>query len=133
MEDEAGIKNIGSGGQAYTALALLCIGRLSIVQKNQEARQGVKFIILEELLNIDDTNFNIFPEIAKQYGYQLVTMTTKPFGAYTKSEWFLHILVKGKENKDENYLPMSFFKTKRNRIDLSKYISENELERDKTI
>jgi hypothetical protein len=129
MEDEAGNKNIGSGGQAYTALALLCIGRLSIVQKNQETRQGVKFIILEELLNIDDTNFNIFPEIAKQYGYQLITMTTKPFGAYTNSEWFLHMLVKGKENKDENYMPMSFFKTNRDRKELSEY----ELERNKTV
>ena len=128
MEDEEGNKNIGSGGQAYTALALFCIGRLSIVQKNQEIRQGVKFIILEEMLNIDDTNFNIFPEIARQYGYQLITMTTKPFGSYTNSEWFLHMLVRGKEKKDENYTPMSFFKTNKNRIELSEY-KKDELER----
>ncbi|MDR2651618.1 MAG: hypothetical protein LBC68_04810, partial [Prevotellaceae bacterium] len=127
MEDEAGNKNVGSGGQAYTALALLCIGRLSIVQKEQ--RLGVKFIIIEELSNIDDTNFNIFPEIARQFGYQLITMTPKPFGSYTNDEWFLHMLVKGKENKDENYSPMSWFKTKSTKTDLTTYIPQkNELE-----
>jgi hypothetical protein len=129
MQDEAGNKNIGSGGQAYTALALLCIGRLSIVQKSQENRQGVKFILIEELSNIDDTNFNIFPEIARQYGYQLITMTPKPFGSYTEDEWYLHMLVKGKENKDENYTPMSFFKTNKSRTELTEYIKHNELER----
>jgi len=120
MEDEVGKKNIGSGGQTYTALALLCIGRLSIVQKDN--RQGVKFIIIEELSNIDDTNFSIFPEIARQFGYQLITMTPKPFGSYTNDEWYLHMLVKGKENKDENYIPMSWFKTKSTKKKLNTYI-----------
>lgn len=127
MEDESGKKNIGSGGQTYTALALLCIGRLSIVQKEQ--RQGIKFIIIEELSNIDDSNFNIFPKIARQFDYQLITMAPKPFGLYTNDEWYLHILVKGKENKDENYLPMSWFKTKSSKTDLNTYIQQkNELE-----
>ena len=129
MEDEEGKQNFGSGGQAYTALALLCIGRLSIVQKHQERNAGVKFIIIEELSNIDDTNFNIFPDIARRFGYQLMTMTPKPFGSYTDEEWYLHMLVKGKEDKFRNYTPMSFFKTKSNNIELDKYIIEqNELE-----
>lgn len=118
MEDEYGSKNSGSSGQAYTAIALLCIGRLSIVQKEQ--RKGLKFIILEELLNLDDTNFSIFPKIARELGYQLITMTTKPFGSYTNEEWYLHMLVKGKV-KDENYIPMSWFKTKTSRTELYKY------------
>ncbi|MBE7510456.1 MAG: hypothetical protein HS118_09700 [Bacteroidia bacterium] len=129
MEDEKGKKNTGSGGQAYTSLALLCIGRLSIVQKHQEKNQGVKFIIIEELSNIDDTNFNIFPDIAKQFGYQLLTMTPKPFGSYTNDEWYLHMLVKGKEDKDRNYTPMSFFKTKYRKVELDKHIQQqNEVE-----
>ena len=124
MEDEKGKKNTGSGGQAYTALALLCIGRLSIVQKHQEKNQGVKFIIIEELSNIDDTNFNIFPEIARQFGYQLLTMTPKPFGSYTNEEWYLHMLLKGKEDKERNYTPMSFFKTKYEKIELNQYMQK---------
>ena len=133
MEDAQGKGNSGSGGQAYTALALLCIGRLSIVQRHQENNIGIKFIIIEELSNIDDTNFNIFPEIAREFGYQLLTMTPKPFGSYTNENWYLHMLVKGKEEKDRNYTPMSFFKTKFKKIDLRNYIeSKNELEGIKT-
>lgn len=129
MEDEEGKQNLGSGGQAYTALALLCIGRLSIVQKHQEKNAGVKFIIIEELSNIDKTNFSIFPHIAKRFGYQLMTMTPEPFGSYTDEEWYLHMLVKGKEDKFRNYTPMSFFKTKSKNIELDKYlIEQNELE-----
>ncbi|MBI2967208.1 MAG: hypothetical protein HYY40_05275 [Bacteroidetes bacterium] len=109
----------GSGGEAYTALALLCIGRLSVIQRDS-FRQGVRFIIIEELSNIDDTNFNLFPEIARQFGYQLLTMTPKPFGSYSDSEWFLHMLIRGKE-KDINYKPMSFFRHKNFRQKLDEY------------
>jgi len=98
----------GSGGQAYTALALLGIGRLSVVEQTE--RSGIKFIIIEELSNIDDENFDIFPQIAKRFGYQLITMTPKPFGAYNNEEWYLHMLIRGKD-KDINTSPMSFFKT----------------------
>jgi hypothetical protein len=98
----------GSGGQAYTALALLGIGRLSVVEQTE--RKGIKFIIIEELSNIDDENFDIFPQIAKRFGYQLITMTPKPFGAYNNEEWYLHMLIRGKD-KDINTSPMSFFKT----------------------
>jgi exonuclease SbcC len=128
MEDDEGEKNTGSGGQAYTALALLCIGRLSIVQKDQERNKGVKFIIIEELSNIDDTNFNIFPDIAKKFGYQLITMTPKPFGSYNDEEWFLHMLVKNTKDKHRNNTPMSFFKTRHRRVDLDKHLQKtNEL------
>ncbi len=122
MEDEEGKTNSGSGGQSYTALALLCIGRLSIVQRTDKDRAGVRFIIIEELSNIDDTNFSIFPEIAKKFNYQLLTMTPKPFGSYTDDEWFLHMLIRGKEEKDMNYKAMSFFKNKYKGVDLEEHI-----------
>lgn len=122
--DDKNNKYSGSGGQAYTALALLCIGRLSVIQRDKD-RPGVKFIIIEELSNIDDTNFGLFPQIAEQFGYQLMTMTPKPFGTYTEDHWFLHMLVRGKD-KDINYQPMSFFKTKNTKKLLKDYISEVE-------
>lgn len=125
LYDDENNSNSGSGGQAYTALALLCIGRMSVIQ--QEVRPGVRFIIIEELSNIDDTNFNTFPEIARQFGYQLLTMTPKPFGSYSDDEWFLHMLSKGTD-KNINYTPMSFFKTKNSKEELSEYMKRNELE-----
>lgn len=122
--DDKNNKYSGSGGQAYTALALLCIGRLSVIQREKD-RPGVKFIIIEELSNIDDTNFGLFPQIADQFGYQLLTMTPKPFGSYTEDNWFLHMLVRGKD-KDINYQPMSFFKTKNTKKLLKDYVVEVE-------
>ena len=57
-------------------------------------------------------------------------MTPKPFGSYTDEEWYLHMLVKGKEDKFRNYTPMSFFKTKSKNIELEKYLTtqQDELE-----
>ncbi len=122
LYDDKGNRYSGSGGQAYTALALLCIGRLSVIQREKD-RPGVKFIVIEELSNIDDTNFNLFPQIAEQFGYQLMTMTPKPFGTYSEDSWFLHMLVRGKD-KDINYQPMSFFKTKNSKKVLDEYLAD---------
>lgn len=120
LYDDAGNRYPGSGGEAYTALALLCIGRMSVIQRDKN-RPGIRFILIEELSNIDDTNFGLFPEIAKMFGYQLLTMTPKPFGSYTESEWFLHILIRGKD-KNINYTPMSFFRTKTSKQKLEEYM-----------
>ncbi len=125
MVDENGIENSGSTGETYTALVLLGIARLSLVQNKD--RGGLKFIILEESSNLDDTNFNLFPKIAKDYHYQIITMTPKPFGSDSTEGWYLHQLIKGKENKDLNYpIPASYFKTKNARRKLSGYIKEME-------
>ncbi|MEW6468812.1 MAG: hypothetical protein AB1458_07810 [Bacteroidota bacterium] len=122
LYDDKNNRYSGSGGQAYTALALLCIGRLSVIQREKN-RPGIRFIIIEELSNIDDTNFGLFPQIAEQFGYQLMTMTPKPFGSYTEDSWFLHMLVRGKD-KDINYHPMSFFKTKNSKKLLDDYLAD---------
>tara|TARA_A100000171_G_scaffold42202_1_gene43397 strand:- start:3616 stop:6762 length:3147 start_codon:yes stop_codon:yes gene_type:complete len=122
MVDENGVENSGSTGETYTALVLLGIARLSLVQNKNK---GLKFIILEESSNLDDTNFNLFPKIAKEYHYQIITMTPKPFGSDSAEGWYLHQLIKGKKNKDLNYpIPASYFKTKNARRKLSAYIKE---------
>ncbi|MBI3502979.1 MAG: hypothetical protein HY063_14405 [Bacteroidetes bacterium] len=126
LYDELGARYPGSGGEAYTALALLCIGRMSVIQRDKN-RAGVRFIIIEELSNIDDTNFGLFPEIAKMFGYQLLTMTPKPFGSYSESEWYLHMLIRGKD-KNINYTPMSFFRTRMGKQKLEEYMSGGKIE-----
>jgi DNA repair protein SbcC/Rad50 len=98
----------GSTGQAYMVLALLCIGRLSIVEEpGEEMRAGIRFIIIEELANLDDTNFGIFPKIAQNFGYQLITMTPKPYGSVTEDGWYLHMLTRGTRRVDINEKPYS--------------------------
>lgn len=126
LVDEDNVEIPGSTGETYSAIVLLGIARLSKVQT--DSRNGVKFIILEESSNLDITNFNTFPKIAKEYGYQIITMTPKPYGSDTSDGWFLHHLIKGKDDKNINHpVPASYFKTKNTRETLTKYLSESSL------
>ena len=121
LTDELGRENSGSTGESYTAIALLGIARLSIVQDGE--RPGLRFIILEESATLDNVNFNMFPTIAKQYGYQIITMTPKPYAIGGDEGWFIHQLIPGKENKDINFHKvMSYFRTNKTQIELDNYL-----------
>jgi hypothetical protein len=131
--DENGKQISGSTGETYSAKVLLGIGRLSKVQSQN--RRGIRFIILEETANLDKTNFNNFPAIADEFGYQIITMTPKPFGADATAGWYLHHLLPGKQDPDRNYpVPASYFKTNTGKEDLVSYLKErtNELDRTKS-
>jgi len=121
LTDEQGKEISGSTGETYSAKVLLGIGRLSKVQSQN--RPGIRFIILEETANLDKTNFNNFPTIAEEFGYQIITMTPKPFGADATEGWYLYHLLPGKHDSDINYpVPASYFKTNTNKEDLLTYL-----------
>jgi len=111
----------GSTGESYTAVALLGIARLSVVQDG--TRSGLRFIILEESATLDNVNFSLFPMIAKEYGYQIITMTPKPYAIGDDEGWFIHQLIPGQENLDINYpRTMSYFRTNKSQIELGEYL-----------
>lgn len=111
----------GSTGESYTAIALLGIARLSVVQDG--TRSGLRFIILEESATLDNVNFSLFPRIAKEYGYQIITMTPKPYSIGDDEGWFIHHLIPGKENEDINYpKTMSYFRTNKSQMELDNYL-----------
>ncbi|RBL91179.1 hypothetical protein DF182_00715 [Chitinophaga flava] len=121
LTDERHRETSGSTGESYTALALLGIARLSVVQDGD--RPGLRFIILEESATLDNVNFGLFPEIAKQYGYQIITMTPKPYAVGDDGGWYIHQLIPGKSNQDINYPKiMSYFRTNRMQMDLSSFL-----------
>ncbi|MEZ2442990.1 hypothetical protein AB6805_14800 [Chitinophaga sp. RCC_12] len=121
LTDERHRETSGSTGESYTALALLGIARLSVVQDGD--RPGLRFIILEESATLDNVNFGLFPEIAKQYGYQIITMTPKPYAVGDDGGWYIHQLIPGKSNQDINYPKiMSYFRTNRTKMDLSSFL-----------
>jgi len=125
LTDQFGTEVPGSTGETYSAIALLGIARLSAVQK--EKRNGLKFIILEELGSLDNTNFNTFPVIAEEFQYQIITMAPHTFNIGLSDEWYAHHLIKGKENDNINYCPSaSYFKTKDNNEDLNTYVNRIE-------
>jgi DNA repair protein SbcC/Rad50 len=122
LADENGKGTSGSTGETYSAKVLLGIGRLSKVQSQN--RPGIRFIILEETANLDSTNFANFPAIAEDFGYQIITMTPKPFGSDATAGWYLHHLLPGKDDPDINYrLPASYYKTNTGREDLLAYLN----------
>ena len=121
LTDEFGNDTSGSTGETYSAKVLLGIGRLSKFQS--ENRPGIRFIILEETANLDKTNFNNFPAIAEEFGYQIITMTPKPFGADATAGWYLHHLLAGKNDTNINYpVTASYFKTNTSRENLETYL-----------
>jgi hypothetical protein len=128
LTDKNGKDIPGSTGESYTAIALLGIARLSIVQDGK--RSGLRFIILEESATLDNHNFSLFPAIAKEYGYQIITMTPKPYAIGDDEGWIIHQLIPGKENKDINYSKtMSYFRTNKSQMELGNYLKSrgNEL------
>lgn len=125
LTDQFGTEVPGSTGETYSAIALLGIARLSAVQK--EKRNGLRFIILEELGSLDNTNFNTFPAIAEEFQYQIITMAPHTFNIGLSDEWYAHHLIKGKEDDNINYCPSaSYFKTKDNNEDLNIYVNRIE-------
>jgi len=122
LEDESGGDVSGSTGESYSAIALLAVARLS---NQKEKAKGLRFMILEELGSLDDINFNIFPEIAEEFHYQIITMAPRSFNIGISDEWFAHHLIKGKVNDKINYYPSSsYFKTKDFKEQLSTYLNK---------
>lgn len=133
LTDEDDREISGSTGETYSAIALLGIARLSITQTTN--RRGLRFIILEELGSLDNTNFNTFPGIAKDFDYQIVTMAPRPYVTGLSDEWYAHHLLKGKEDTQINLCPSaSYFQTKDYSEDLQNYLTlmNNELDRTKS-
>lgn len=123
-------KTSGSTGETYSAIALLGIARLSLVETGNAG--GLRFIILEETGSLDNINFSTFPAVAREFGYQIITMAPRPFGITLSDEWYLHYLIKGNVNEDINHYPTaSFFYTKDKSEDLRLYLTKqknNELD-----
>lgn len=107
LTDDAGEEIPGSTGEAYSAIALLGIARLSKIDQSQ--RKGLRFLILEEVSSLDSVNFRTFPQIAKDYGYQIIMMSPEPYGANLSEGWFMHQLNKGTTDKNINQPPLSYY------------------------
>jgi exonuclease SbcC len=131
LTDENDKEIPGSTGETYSAIALLGIARLSFVQA--EKRKGLRFIILEEIGSLDNSNFNTFPAIAKDFGYQIITMAPHPFRTTLADDWYAHHLIKGKKDKNINFAPSaSYFKTTDRAEDLQIYLQRQNNELDGT-
>ena len=107
-----GRTNKGSTGQTYAATALLCIARLSLVNKSSYSKApapGIRFMPIDEAEGLG-SNFDMLHDIARKFDYQIITMSINPLGRFNKGEQFIYILSNNRSAGIEvNHPPMAIF------------------------
>ncbi|CAA0196613.1 hypothetical protein V3A08_02930 [Tenacibaculum maritimum] len=74
IETPKGIEISGSTGQTYTATALLCIAKLSLIQEDTTTKPGLRFMTIDETEGIG-SNFNMLRDVAKKFDYQILSLS----------------------------------------------------------
>lgn len=111
MESDAGRTNIGSTGQTYAAIAMLCIARLSIIGKEDGEKQkpGIRFMPIDEAEGLG-SNYELLYNIAKTYDYQIISMSVGSVGRFKEGDQYVYILHKNTDiDEPINFTPMAIF------------------------
>lgn len=104
----SGINNSGSTGQTYTAMALLCIAKLSMMKKDQEYQsEGLRFMSIDEAAGIG-SNLDMLELIAKKYGYQILSLSI-PLHRIREGEQYIYRLYRASGEEFINKHPVAIF------------------------
>ena len=87
------IKNSGSTGQVYSAIALLCIARISLIEQGEgtKKRKGVRFMPVDEAEGLG-SNYEMLSNIAKNEDYQIISMSINPVGEFENGSHYIYML-----------------------------------------
>lgn len=99
---ENGDINSGSNGQTYTANALLALARLSLIK--DERRKGIKIMPIDEAEGLG-SNYDMLHQLAKNEGYQIVTMGIETTGEILEGEQYIYIMSENNISNNETYVP----------------------------
>lgn len=93
MVTEDGEVNGGSSGQLYAAVSLLCIARLSLIERNagNKENKGLRFMPIDEGES-SGSNFYLLEKIARQNDYQIIVMSISPIDDYSESGRYQYFL-----------------------------------------
>jgi hypothetical protein len=105
-------KNAGSTSQTYSAIALLCIARLSLIENekanSKKIRPGIRFMPIDEAEGLG-SNFDMLYDIAKDNDYQLLSLSISPNKVDVNSQ-NIYLLQNNLEVSDRvNYPPVPIF------------------------
>jgi len=109
MESETGRINKGSTGQTYAAIALLCIARLSVMsnEEGKKALPAVRIMPIDEAEGLG-SNYDMLHDIARNYDYQLISLSINPVGKFNDGGQYIYMLHKNMEvEMPVNYTPMA--------------------------
>jgi len=110
MESASGRNNIGSTGQTYAAIALLCIARLSVMDREEgkNQRPAVRVMPIDEAQGLG-SNYDLLYDIAKAFDYQILSFSIGPVGKLVDGEQYMYILHKNPQlDIPINFTPMAF-------------------------
>lgn len=113
-----GTANAGSTGQTTTALALLCIARLSELHKddNNNDLPGIRFMPLDEALDLG-SNYDVLYNIAVEKKYQIISMSIYPLENMQDNLQYWYMLNENPNQEDKiNYPPFAVFSNEEGEI-----------------
>lgn len=94
--------NSGSNGQTYTANALLCLARLSLIE--EEGKGGLKIMPIDEAEGLG-SNYDMLHELAKTEKYQIITMAIETAGEITNDGQYIYIMNENNLADMDTYVP----------------------------
>lgn len=118
MTGISGTSNVGSTGQTTTALALLCIARLSELHKDEDDNDlpGIRFMPLDEALDLG-SNYDVLYNIAFKKKYQIISMSIYPLENMQDNSQYWYMLNENPNLEDKiNYPPFAVFSNEEGEI-----------------
>jgi len=109
IKTSQGKKNDGSTSQAYAAIALLCIAKLSLLNKQSKNKfiESIRFMAIDEAEGLG-SNFDMLYKIAQANDYQLLSLSINPNKIDIEKQ-NIYLLHNSREDEKVNYEPIPIF------------------------
>lgn len=110
IKTNQGKKNDGSTSQTYSAIALLCMGKLALIDKQSKKgkyKKAIRFMAIDEAEGLG-SNFDMLYKIAIANDYQILSLSINPnkIDAENQNIYLLHNSL---EDENVNYDPVPIF------------------------
>lgn len=109
IKTNQGKKNDGSTSQTYSAIALLCMGKLSLINKHSKSKtsEAIRFMAIDEAEGLG-SNFDMLYKIAIANDYQILSLSINP-NKIDAGKQNIYLLHNSLEDEDVNYDPVPIF------------------------
>lgn len=119
---KSGEANAGSNGQTYTANALLCLARLSLIE-DPDAK-GICIMPIDEAEQLGG-NYDMLHELAREEKYQIVSMSIETAGEIEHGEQYVYIMNENSLDEIDSYVPpLGIFSDGEIQEDIDTYITK---------
>ena len=109
IKTSQGKKNDGSTSQAYAAISLLCIAKLSLLNKQSKNKpvEAIRFMAIDEAEGLG-SNFDMLYKIALANDYQILSLSINP-NKIDAGKQNIYLLQNSLEDEKVNYDPVPIF------------------------